>query len=303
MTLTIATAQSHIGRDARQNGAHLRTLMHAAARAGARLVHLPEAALSGYVVEQIGGWAEVDWDVLHEELAATADLARRLGLWVVLGCNHRLAAPARAGRGTGARGGATHDGGTHDGGTHGEAPWPQNSLHVISDQGVVAGRYSKRKLSNTELTWWYTPGSDPLVFDVDGVRLGCALCIEVVFPPLFAEYERLQADCVLLSMYSADARHGLMARAHAATNCYWVSLSSPAATSAGNPSSLIGPDGEVLASCPPGQAGIAVQTIDRDDPRFVVPLRYARPWRAQAGSGEIYAGRLSQGVIASGRST
>jgi len=49
----------------------------------------------------------------------------------------------------------------------------------------------------------------------------------------------------------------------------------------------------VLASCPPGRAGIAVQTIDRDDPRFVVPLRYARPWRAQAGSGEMYAGRLS----------
>jgi len=284
MPLTIATAQSYIGRDARENGAHLRTLMHAAARAGARLVHLPEAALSGYVIEQIGGWAEVDWDVLQEELAATADLARRLGLWVVLGCNHRLAAPGRAEGGTGLNGGSTH----------GEAPWPQNSLHVISDQGVVAGRYSKRKLSNTELTWWYTPGSDPLVFEVDGVRLGCALCIEVVFPPLFAEYERLQADCVLLSMYSADARHGLMARAHAATNCYWVSLSSPAATSSGNPSCLIGPDGEVLAACPPGRAGIAVQTIDRDDPRFVVPLRYARPWRAQAGSGEIYAGRLSR---------
>lgn len=282
MPLTIATAQSHISRDARQNGAHLRTLMHDAARAGARLVHMPEAALSGYVVEQIGSWADVDWAVLHEELAATADLARRLGLWVVLGCNHRLAAPALpAGHGAGSQ-------------PDGEVPWPQNSLYVISDQGVVAGRYSKRKLSNTELTWWYTPGSDPLVFEVDGLRLGCALCIEVVFPPLFAEYERLQADCVLLSMYSADARHGLMARAHAATNCYWVSLSSPAAASGGNPSSLIGPDGEVLAACAPGRAGIAVQTIDRDDPRFVVPLRYARPWRAQARAGEIYAGRLSR---------
>ena len=49
-----------------------------------------------------------------------------------------------------------------------------------------------------------------------------------MFPHLFAEYERLGADCILLSMCSADPRHSLMARAHAATNCYWIGLSSPA---------------------------------------------------------------------------
>ena len=164
-------------------------------------------------------------------------------------------------------------------------------MYVISDLGAVAARYSKRKLSNTELTWWYTAGSDALMVEVDGIRLGCALCIEVVFPPLFAEYEELGADCVLLSLYSRDARHGLMARAHAATNCYWVSVSGPVATSHANPACVIGPDGAVLAACPPGLAGLAVQRIDRDDPRFIVPLRYARPWRAQAGLGHIYAGR------------
>ena len=281
MALTIATAQSCIGRNVCENGAGVRGLMLAAAQAGARLLHLPEGALSGYVIEQIGGWAEVDWNALQEEIAATADLARRLGLWVVVGCNHRLAARDGDGKDGNGRGEDGKDG----------APWPQNSLYVISDRGVVAGRYSKRKLSNTELTWWYTPGSDPLVFEVDGIRLGCALCIEVVFPPLFAEYEELGADCVLLSLYSPDPRHGLMARAHAATNCYWVSLSGPAATSTANPACVIGPDGAVLAACPPGVAGLVLQRIDRDDPRFVVPLRYARPWRAQAGPGHIYRER------------
>jgi len=286
MALVIATAQSCIGRNVRENGAGVRHLMLAAAQAGARLLHLPEGALSGYVIEQIGGWAEVDWDALQEELAATADLARRLGLWVILGCNHRLAA-----RDGDSKGGDARNGDASNGYGRGGAPWPQNSMYVISDRGAVAGRYSKRKLSNTELTWWYTPGSDPLVFEVDGIRLGCALCIEVVFPPLFAEYEELGADCVLLSLYSPDPRHGLMARAHAATNCYWVSLSGPSATSGANPACVIGPDGTVLAACPPGVAGLAIQRIDRDDPRFVVPLRYARQWRAQAGPGHIYAGR------------
>lgn len=259
MAITVATLQTQITADVRQNGAHIRTLMSAAAAAGARLVHLPEAALSGYVMTQIGGWAGVDWNALQEELEATATLARQLGLWAVIGSNHHLpphpAAP-------------------------GPAPWPQNSLHVISDQGAVIARYSKRKLSNAELTWWYTPGADPLAFTVDGVRFGCALCVEVVFPTLFADYERMGTDCILLSLYSADPRYGLMARAHAATNCFWLSLSGPAATSDGNPSCLFGPDGTVLAACPQGRPGMVVQTIDPADPRFALPLNYVRPWRA-----------------------
>ena len=108
-----------------------------------------------------------------------------------------------------------------------------------------------------------------------------------MFPHLFAEYERLGADCVLLSMYSADPRHSLMARAHAATNCYWIGLSSPAIANGRNPSGLIGPDGDVLAGCPPCPAGMVVQTIDRGDPRFTIPLHHARPWRARAVAGGI----------------
>ena len=138
----------------------MRAALQQAAQAGARLVHFPEGALSGYVKSEIEDWAEVDWAALREELEQTAVLAKRLGVWVVLGANHRLRAPR----------------------------WPQNSLYVISDTGVLAGRYSKRYCSNTEVTYWYTPGADPLAFDVDGVRFGCALCIEVVFPTLFAEY-------------------------------------------------------------------------------------------------------------------
>ena len=61
MPLAIATVQSRILPDVRQNGAHLRALIAAATGSGARLVHLPEAALSGYMIEQIGGWSEVDW--------------------------------------------------------------------------------------------------------------------------------------------------------------------------------------------------------------------------------------------------
>ena len=237
--------------------------MRAAAATGARLVHFAEAALSGYVGAEIGSWSEVDWPGLKDELAETAELAARLGIWVVLGANHRLRAPR----------------------------WPQNSLYVISDTGVLAGRYSKRMCSNTEVTYWYTPGVQPLVFDVDGIRFGCALCIEVVFPRIFAEYERLGVSCMLVSCYSKDPIHGVMARAHAATNCTWLSISTPVACSETLPSVVYGPDGHPVAECAPGRAGMALHTIDPASARYHVPLRLARPWRARALSGEIYNGR------------
>ncbi len=270
---TLATVQGEIGPDVRQNGRAIRAAMLLAAQSGARLVHFPECALSGYIELQIAAWSQVDWTTLEAERDHIADLARRLGIWVVLGANHR-SLPTGKSR------------------TEPER-WPQNSLYVISDQGVVAGRYAKRLCSNTELTWWYTPGQDPLMFEVDGLRFGCALCIEVVFPHLFAEYERLGVDCMLLSSYSFEPMQAIMARAHAATNCYWVSLATPVAVSRALPSQLFGPDGHPLATCVPGTTGMIVQTLDPEADRFRVALRLARPWRALARTGELQGHAIS----------
>ena len=239
-----------------------------AAQGGARLVHFPECALSGYVDSEVSDWDQVDWAALAEELEQTATLARRLGIWVVLGSNHRL--PPRR---------------------NGAQLWPHNSLYVISDTGVIAGQYAKRLCSNTELTYWYTPGKDPLVFDVDGIRFGCALCIEVVFPHLFTEYERLGARCVLLSSYSHDPIHGVMARAHAATNGFWVSHATPVACSRTLPTTIIGPDGGLIGECAAHKSGMLLHKIDPDAERYRVAIRVARPWRARARSGELHAGR------------
>lgn len=265
--ITLATIQSNIGADVRANGGEIRTAMLKAAQAGARLVHFPECALSGYVKSEILDWADVDWTALAEERAEIAALAGRLGIWVVLGANHRLPS------------------------IHGTPLWPQNSLYVISDTGVLAGRYAKRLCSNTELTYWYTPGTDPLVFDVDGIRFGCALCIEVVFPHLFTEYERLGVHCMLLSTYSNDPIHGVMARAHAATNGYWLSLASPVACSRTLPTTLVGPDGNPIGQCPPGGTAMLLHTVDPESDQYRVALRLARPWRARARSGELHASR------------
>jgi predicted amidohydrolase len=262
--LRIGIAQSLITPDVRINGAHIRALLRRACDAGARLVHFPECALSGYTKSQIRDWARVDWAALREELGETIALAGALGVWVVLGSAHRLTAPHR----------------------------PHNSLYVISDAGRLVARYDKRRCSHTEVTRFFTPGVEPLVFAVDGFSFGCALCIELCFPELFLEYERLAVDCLLFSSYSEDLTYGVVAQAHAATNNYWVSFSVPAQCAHAVPASLIGPDGSVVArGAHVAGVDLVVADLDRTAPEFDVALTKARPWRATARQGAIYASR------------
>ncbi|WP_246744817.1 carbon-nitrogen hydrolase family protein [Methylocystis sp. Sn-Cys] len=260
----IATAQSGITPDVRENGRRVRDMMSAAKSMGCRLVHFPEGALSGYLKSQIHDWTAVDWRALREELDAVSEHAARLGLWTVIGCNHRLQPPNR----------------------------PYNSLYVISNEGKLAGRYDKRMCSNAELNDWYTPGAEAFVFDVDGVRFGAALCIEVHFPELFIDYGRRGVECMLFSAYSDDPIHELLSRAHAAANNFWVSLSIPALPGNRLSAGFIGPDGYWLARAGTKGAELLVHgEINKKNSQFDIAINKARPWRAAARSGAIYAER------------
>lgn len=262
MPIKIATTQPVATSDARANGSKARELMRLAAAQGARLIHFPEGFLSGYAKEQIADWGDVDWAAVRAETRATARLAAELRMWVVLGSAHPLTPPNR----------------------------PHNSLYVISDRGEVVDRYDKRLCSNTEITRFYSPGFEPVVFDVDGYRFGCAICIEVNFPGLFIEYDRLGVDCVLLSAWPIDSIFYLKARSHAAIHNYWLSLSVPARCAELMPSAIIGPDGSEMASVHAPEE-LAFTTLDRDAPEFHVEVNLARPWRAEADGGDIYRQR------------
>jgi predicted amidohydrolase len=143
---------------------------------------------------------------------------------------------------------------------------------------------------HNEITHFYSPGFEPVVFDVDGYRFGCVICVEINFPQLFAEYDRLGVDCLLLSAWPVDSIFFVKARAHAAIHNYWLSLSVPGQSADLMRSAVIGPDGSRLSSVD-DTAGLAVTTLDRDAPEFHVELELARPWRARANQGEIYRSR------------
>jgi predicted amidohydrolase len=264
--ISVAVAQTGFGPDVRENGRLIRAQMTEARDKGAALIQFSEGALSGYIKSQIKNWADVDWSVVRSELTAVADHAGKLGLWAAVGCNHPLTPPHL----------------------------PHNSVYIISSRGDLVGRYDKRLCSNTETFGpWYSPGREAVVFDIDGYRFGITLCIEVHYPHLFTEYEQLGVDCVLFSTYARTSMFAIQCQGHAASNNIWIGLSTPAQCSRELPSALIGPDGEFVSRAPAdGTAALTIGTINRDDPRYDIPVHKARPWRTRCIAGEPYRDRF-----------
>ncbi|GGV39297.1 hypothetical protein GCM10010495_65810 [Kitasatospora herbaricolor] len=248
-------AQSTVPEDPRDQaairgaGEEIRALMVEAAGAGARLVQFPEGALvypDKHVVAAgpDGTLTPVDgsgaaWDVLREEAQRIAALAGELSLWTVFGSLHPLTPPAR----------------------------PHNSLYVVSDEGQLVTRYDKRYLSNTELSYLYTPGRpEPTVFEVDGFRFGLAICIEAYFPELFAEYERLDVDCVLVSVMVDDPARATVAQAYGTLYNYWLGYAVPAQYAANAPSGIVAPGGRWLHRAPAdNRPALAIAGVGDED--------------------------------------
>jgi predicted amidohydrolase len=267
---TMLRGDPRSGVELRESGRELRRLMREAHAQGARLVHFPEGAtcsphkrlmsMEGPARVAPADWGRFDWNALREELDAIAGLARVLGLWTALGAVHRLSPPHR----------------------------PHNSLYVISDRGRVVTRYDERHLSETKGSYMYTPGSAAVTFQVDGVRFGGSLGIETHFPEVFAEYDRLEVDCVLFSTAggagpSDTASLGIEAQGHAATNRCWVSFSACAQHGVLAPSGMIAPDGQWAARCTQGhRSGIVIVDLTTN------PEDHARSWRRKERSSRAY---------------
>ena len=266
-THRMAVAQTSLFNDPRDSaalrasGTEMRRLMRDARKAGARLIHFPEGAICSpnTRIMSINGprdigpsdWTRCEWDVLRDELEATRNLAAELKLWTVFGSVHRLTSPHR----------------------------PHNSLYVISDRGELVTRYDERLLSNTKISFMYSPGKIPVTFEVDGFRFGCALGMELHYPEIFTEYERLNVDCVLFSVTGDTPSLAFAAEAigHAASNSYWISFSAHAPQSAVAPPGIAAPNGQWTTQCPAnGKPAIAVADIRID------PEHPARSWRRKA---------------------
>lgn len=258
--LVIACAQMKISEDSHENASRMVQMMKTAAKKGVRLIHFPEGALSGYVKSQINDWNSFNWEVLDRELERIRLAAAQTGVWVVFGSVFHLPFPYR----------------------------PYNSIYVVDNLGNLRARYDKRLISNSELKCWFTPGEAPVTVSVDGWKVGLATCIEINFPELFMEYDRLGTEVILCSSYSDNPAFQNLACAHASFTCNWFSLSVPANTAVKAGSLIAGPDGKVIKKGRVGAQSLIICRLDKNDEQYQVPLNRARPWRQKVRTKGFY---------------
>ena len=264
--ISVATCQFAVSADILTNSARICSFIARAGRAGADIVHLPEAALSGYAGSHFDGWDGFDWPLLQEAQDAIASACRRHGVWAAFGTCHRI---------------------------HG-AERHRNAVAVIDADGRFRGRYDKRRCSLGDLES-YQPGDQALIFEVAGVRCGVLICLEWSFPELWAAYAAANVDLVLLSAYGAggggDTLHTYVIpptlQGHAFTNCLFVSASNASNRVQAFPSTWIRRSGRVGARCRRNMAGMTVNPI-LDEPDKDELYGRIRRFRAAASDGSLY---------------
>ena len=274
--LSVATCQFAVSGDIPSNSARICSLIARAAEAGADIVHLPEAALSGYAGAHFHGWENFDWQMLHDAQDAIASACRRNGVWAVFGSSHRVT-------------GAEHH---------------RNAVVVIDADGRVRGRYDKRRCSVRDLEN-YRPGDHPLIFQIEGVRCGVLVCLEWSFPKLWSDYAAVGVDLVLLSAYGAGSQGDTVhthvipptLQGHAFANCLFVSASNASNRVQAFPSTWIRRSGRVGARCRRNVAGMTVNAI-LDEPEKDEVYDRIRRFRAAAANGSLYetGGPISSSV-------
>ena len=249
-TLKVATCQFAVGSSIKRNAQQIQKFLQKAKRAKADIVHFPECALSGYVGTDFPSFDGYDWDLLKEETKKIMALAKRLGLWVVLGSTHRL---------------------TPDRNIRGQARpnKPHNSLYLINPQGKILDRYDKRFCTPGDLKR-LTPGSRFVNFTLNGVKCSLLICFDLRFPELYRQLRKQNVDCILQSFYNARQKapsvHSYIMRqtmqCRAATNYFWISMTNSSGYYSPYPSCFIAPDGKIIKHLLQNRAGMMVNTVD-----------------------------------------
>jgi predicted amidohydrolase len=240
----VATCQFSVSADIQRNSRYMQRMIQAAAAQGARVVHFPESALSGYAGTNLKTWEGYDWERLGVESEKIRALARDCSVWVLFGSAHRLS----------------------------EGHLPHNSVYVVDPAGEIVERYDKRFCTQSDLEY-YTPGNRLALFEIEGLRCGVLICHDVRYPELNRKYHSAGVRCLFYSFYNASAQgkkiHTIIMRpslqAHAANNHMWLSVSNASTYYQTWPSVFVAPDGRILQSLRQHRSGMMINTVDTEE--------------------------------------
>jgi len=151
---------------------------------------------------------------------------------------------------------------------HGEAGRAHIAMLAVEGTGATVA-YHKLWLGGAESNR-FTPGSKPAVLDVDGWRLGLAICKDTGIPQHASDTAALGIDAyVAATLESADdaARQDERARRVAADHQVWVAVASFAGSTGGGYDQAAGcsgiwtSDGVVVTQAGPETGAIASATL------------------------------------------
>lgn len=248
--MRVAVCQLNARDDSKANLAAAEALLERAAAGGADLAVLPE------YVDYLGPAAGLpEPEPVDGEVGSFfAGVARRLGIWLVAGS-------------------------FHEAGPDPEHTW--NTSLVFDRSGSLAASYRKIHLYDVEIPGRVSyresasvaPGVQPVVVDVEGLRVGLSICYDLRFPEL---YRLLATDggAQLLVVPAAFMMHTgrdhweVLLRARAIENQCFVAAAGqtgdhePGRTCFGR-SMVVDPWGTVLGQVPDGP-GLTVVDLDLD---------------------------------------
>jgi len=241
--MRVAVGQFSSGLDKAANLERITTLSREAAASGARLIVLPEGAMCDF------GRPTDDLQPLAENLEgpfveALARLAAELELFVVAGMFEATPGSARI----------------------------YNTAVLVDPRRGLAGVYRKRHLfdafNDRESDRFQPADQESELMDLDGFKVGVAICYELRFPRLFENLADRGADLVLVpSAWVAgplkEEHWSVLLRARALDNTTYLAGSGQTGGRYAARSLIVDPFGAVLAGL--GEApGVAVAEISRE---------------------------------------
>jgi predicted amidohydrolase len=273
--LSLATCQFEIRTQVAKNLQAITRQMKQAKSKGAHLVHFSEACLTGYLGNELKSVREMDWDAVSAAMEEIKGLAGELGLWVVVGSNHRLSDKHK----------------------------PHNSLYVVSDRGRLVNRYDKMFCTGDHDDdgdlHHYSPGQSFVTFQVQDVVCGLLICHDFRYPELFRQYKRLGVQLMLVSFHNAggdlqtyrnyNTWVTTTIQAAAASNYYAVSANNGTRRHAW-PSFVVNAQGMTVSRARPHRSAVLINRIDTEEMLYDA----SEAWRDRCLRGTYHSGTLIQ---------
>jgi len=278
-----AAVQMRSGTSPERNAADMELLVRQAAGQGASYVQTPE--MTGALIrdKQAAAFATEDKDIV---VATARRLAKELGIYLHIGSTAILRADGKL----------------------------ANRAFLFAPDGAVIAGYDKIHMFDVDLdngeSWResasYEPGTEAVVTDILGARLGFAVCYDLRFPQLFRAEAMAGANVLTVpaafTRQTGEAHWHVLLRARAIENGAYViaaaqgGLHEDGRETYGH-SLIVDPWGRVIAEAAHNEPGVIIAEIDpAQSPaarRKVPNLKNARDFTVNAGEASHLRGAAS----------